>query len=66
MDHPTGDTYSFSLNLEKKRIELILKKPFLSEVELVVGEVAVPDMVLIAFYKELRKLNNEYQATNAK
>lgn len=54
--------YTFFINLELKRIELILKRPFFSE-ELVIGENHVPDPVLIAFYKELRQLVHEYRSS---
>jgi hypothetical protein len=65
-DPATGDSYSYSINLEKKRIELILKKPFLSTVELIIGEVLVPDLVQIRFYKELQILIREHQTSNPK
>lgn len=53
--------YSFTVDLAKKRIELILQKPLFSEDELIIGEDRVPDVVLIQFYKKLRDLLNEYQ-----
>jgi hypothetical protein len=55
--------YSFQVHLEKKRIDLILKKAFLSPVELIIGMNSVPDIVQIRFYKALQLLIREHQTT---
>lgn len=56
--------YTFHVHMEKRRIELILKRPFNSTIEMIIGMNLVPDLAQIQFYKELNKRANEYQTAN--
>jgi hypothetical protein len=56
--------YTFHVHLVRRRIELILRKAFFTEAELIIGMNLVPDDVQIKFYKKLSQLCDEYKSTS--
>lgn len=54
--------YAFHIDLAAKQVDLITRTIFPHEVDTIIGMNLVPDMVQIMFYRNLRKLNNEYNA----
>ena len=59
-----GHVYSFSVHLEQRRIELILKRLHNEDVELIISENDVPDCVLIKFYRELQRIFREHSSAS--
>lgn len=59
-----SETFSFSVNLARKTIDHILQKTQSDQQDLIIGMNLVPDAVQIEFYKKLKRLADEYNATS--